>query len=236
MLLWPPFCIFFTALLLSLAPLAHAGLFDKAKSIKGDIDKAANTPTKVAIGKGRLEESEGDIAKVFAAFKKKIGTSPVMVYGASIGFHNDAHITYQSPYNPEKLETLHFVKGEIQGKATKFTLTGDAPKVKDNVFDLEKVNLSVIPQLVKTAREKTSEANKGRKTLGASVKIVQSWAKGEPSELRLVVTVAADDGKSTAAAVAEALDSINGEEIPKNASVGQLTADETGKVLGFRTR
>jgi len=233
--LWPPICIFLVAVLLSLAPLAHAGLFDKAKSIKGEIDKAANTPTKVTIGKGRLEESEADIVKVFTAFKKKIGTSPVMVYGASIGFRNDAHITYQSAYNPDTLETLHFIKGEIQGKATKFTLTGDSPKVKDNVFNLDKVNLSVIPQLVKTARERTSEANKGRKTLGASVKIVQAWTRGKPTELRIIVTVAADDGKSTATAVAEAFDSIKGEEIPKNTSVGQLTADESGRVLGFRT-
>jgi hypothetical protein len=228
------FLLSLAALPLSASFSAHAGLWDKAKSVKQDLDKAANTPTKVSIGKGRLEDSVDDMTRVFAAFRKKIGTSPLMVYGASIGFHNDAHITYQSLYNPEKLESLHFVKGEIQGKSTKFTLTGNDVKVKDNVFDFDRIKLAAIPELVKTARAKTSEANKGLKTLGASVKMVQYWTKGKPTELRIIVTVASDDGKSTMDLLGDAVDSAKGQTIPKGASVGQLMADETGKVLGFR--
>jgi hypothetical protein len=220
---------------LTWSSVSYAGLLDKAKSIKEGIDKAANTPTRVSInGKARLEESSEDLAKVFAAFQKKIGATPLMVYGASIGSASDVHVTYQSRYNPEKLETLHFVKGEIQGMPTKFTLTGLDVKVKDNVFDFEKVNLSVIPGLVRTARAKTSEASNGRKTFGSSVKIGQVWAKGQPTQIRIIVTVATDDGKTTMALIEEAWGSSKGAAAPKGASVGQLAADETGKIVGFR--
>jgi hypothetical protein len=213
---------------------ASAGLLDQAKSLKAGIDKAANTPIPVSISKGSLQDNAADLNKVFGAFKKKIGANPLMVYGASIGSSNDAHITYQSPYNPEKLESLHFIKNEIQGKATKFTLTGTDAKVANSVFDFSRVNLSLIPGLVQVAREKTALATKGNKTLGSSVKIVQLWTPGKPTQIRLMVTVASDDGKSSLGKISDALDTLKDTPPPKGSTVGRLVADETGKVIEFR--
>ncbi len=104
-----------------------------------------------------------------------------MVYGASISFRGDAHIYLQSTYNAEKLETLHFFKGRDPGKVTKFTLTGINVKVESNVFDFAEIELSEAHSgLVESAREKTTQATEGNKTLGSSVKIVQYWATGKP--------------------------------------------------------
>lgn len=227
---------FVLLIMVSLAlPLhAHAGLLDQAKSMKNSLDKAANTPTKVSIGKGPLQDNAGDIEKVFAAFKKKTGAHPLMVYGATIGFRGDAHITYQSPYNAEKLESLHFFKDEIQGKATKFTLTGINVKVEDNVFDFARIKLSSIPGLVQSAREKTTQATKGNKTLGSSVKIVQFWTTGKPTQVRIVINIASDDGGSTMAQIGGALDTLKEKPLPKGSTVGQLVADENGKFIEFR--
>jgi len=219
---------------LALSLHAHAGLLDSAKSMKNSLDKAANAPVKVSVGKGALQDNAGDIEKVFAAFKKKAGANPLMVYGASIGSRGDAHITYQSPYNADKLESLHFFKEEIQGKATKFTLTGINVKVEDNVFDFARVKLSAIPGLVQAAREKTAQATKGNKTLGSSVKIVQLWAKGKPTQVRIIVNMSSDDGKSTAAQIGDALDTLKDNPPPKGSTVGQLVADENGKFIEFR--
>lgn len=227
-----PLLLLIVSLALSLH--AQAGLLDQAKSMKNSLDKAANTPTKVSIGKGPLQDNAADIEKVFAAFKKKTGANPLMVYGASIGFRGDAHITYQSTYNAEKLETLHFFKDEIQGKATKFTLTGINVKVENNVFDFARVKLSAIPGLIQSAREKTTQATKGNKTLGSSVKIVQYWATGKPTQVRIVVTIASDEGKSTVAQIGDALDTLKDDPPPKGSTVGRLVADENGKFIEFR--
>lgn len=223
------------ACLLAFAVSANAGMVDKAKALKENIDKAANQPVKVDIGKSSLLENRDDILKVFAAFKKKIGADPMMVYGARIDWKNQVTVTYQSRFNKEKLETLYFSKNEIQGKPAPFKLIGNNVKVADNVFDLGKVKMDAIPGLVKTAREKTSEATKGKKTLGTTVNIVQYWTSGQPTQVRIVVNVAADD-KSAGELIGNALVSLKDDTVAKGSSVGQLIADESGNVLGFRLK
>lgn len=223
------------ACLLAAAVSADAGMIDKAKTLKENLDKAANQPVKVEIGKSSLLENRDDILKVFSAFKKKIGTDPMMVYGARIDWKNQVTVTYQSRFNKEKLETLFFSKNEIQGKPAPFKLIGNNVKVADNVFDLGKVKLDAIPGLVKAAREKTSAATKGKKTLGTTVNIVQYWTTGQPTQVRIVVNVAADD-KSAGELIGNALVSLKDDTQAKGSSVGQLIADESGKELGFRLK
>ncbi len=225
---------------LAMAPLlfslsAQAGIMDKAKSAKDAMDKAANAPVKVSIDKGYLFDNKNDLKKVFAAFKKKIGSDPLMVYSARISWTNDVNIVYQNRYNLEKLETLSFSKGEIAGKPGKFTLIGKDAKVANSIIDFGRVKIDAIPDLVRLAREKTAEAAKVKKTAGASVDIVQLWTPGQPTQIRIVVHVAADD-KSAAALVGEALTSLKDDKVAKGSSVGELVADETGKVLEFKLK
>lgn len=224
--------LFASLALLASAPL-HAGFLDKVKSAKNTLDAAANQPVKVSIGKGSLMDNKDDIFKLVAAFKKKIGASPLQIYGMKITRTNQMVITYQTRYDKEKLETLVYSNGEIQGKPSKFKLIGSNVKVVDNVFSLDQVKLDSIPGLVKTARDKTAQATKS-KTLGATVNVVQSWNEpGHP--VRIVVNVSADD-KSALDNISEAVDALKTDKVAKGSSVGQLVADANGKVLGFRLK
>ena len=227
-----PRLLFAASLALLAATPTNAGLLDKAKAVKSSIDAAAERPVKVSIGKGSLMDNRADTLKVVAAFRKKIGTNPLRVYGMKITRTNQIVMTYQSRYNAEKLETLVFNNGEIQGKPSPFKLIGNNVKVADNVFELDPVKLESIPDLVKMAREKTAQATKS-KALGATVNVVQSWDDGRP--VRIVVNVSADD-RSALENVGEALESLKSDKVAKGSSVGQLIADATGKVIEFRLK
>jgi hypothetical protein len=227
-----PRLLFAANLALLASTPTNAGLLDKAKAVKSSINAAAEQPVKVSIGKGSLMDNRDDMLKVVAAFKKKIGASPLRIYGMKITRTNQIVVTYQSRYSPEKLETLAFNNGEIQGKPTPFRLFGNNVKVADNVFDLDQVKLESISDLVKMAREKTAQATKSN-TLGATVNVVQSREAGRP--VRIVVNVSADD-RSALENVGEALESLKSDKVAKGSSVGQLIADANGKVIEFRLK
>jgi len=221
--------------LLALPLTTHAGVLDKAKAVKENLDKAANAPVRVPGLSKQILESKEDLRRILAAFRKKIGSDPLMVYGVGLNWTNVMTVTYQNRYNPEKLEMLSLSKGEIEGKPRPFKLIGQNVKVVDNVFDFGKVNFEAIPDLLKIAREKTSAETKGKKTLGASAKVVQFWTTGQPTQVRIVITVAADD-KSASQLVGGALTSLADDSTAKGSSVGQLIADASGKVLGFKLK
>lgn len=166
----------FALSLLTLPLAACAGMLDKAKAAKQSLDKATYAPVKVPGLSKQILESHEDLRRILAAFRKKIGSDPLMVYGVGLNWNNVVTFTYQSRFNPEKMEMLTLSKGEIEGKPRPFKLIGQNVKVADNVFDFGKVNFEAIPDLLKLAREKTRAETKGKTALGASAKVVQSGA------------------------------------------------------------
>jgi hypothetical protein len=215
--------------------VARAGMLDKAKAAKASLDKVTYAPVKVPGLSKQILESREDLRHILAAFRKKIGSEPLMVYGVGLNWTNVVTFTYQSRFNPEKMEMLTLSKGEIEGKPRPFKLIGQNVKVEDNVFDFGKVNFEAIPDLLKVAREKTRAETKGKTALGASAKIVQLWTTGQPTQVRIVINVAADD-KSATQLVGDALGSLKDDSVAKGSSVGQLVADQSGKILGFKLK
>ncbi|MBI1889733.1 MAG: hypothetical protein HYS18_03730 [Burkholderiales bacterium] len=229
--------VLLAAMPLVVAHSAYAGVMDKLKAAQEKHDKQASQPVKVPIASGSLVEHGDDIKRLMAAFKKKaVGANPFMVYGVRLNWNNQVSVVYRPLTDRDKLEMMVFANGEIQGKPSPFRLTGKDVKVEDNIFDLGKVNLGAIPDLVKVARDKTGAATKAKRTYGASVSIVQVRpATGQGQQVRIVVNVAADD-KTSNELVGSVLTALSDNRPAKGASVGQLIADESGKVVDFRMK
>jgi serine/threonine protein kinase len=102
----------------------------------------------------------GGAERVFAAYKARLGGGPVRATAFSL-YGEHSYLTAVDPQNPENLDRYYYRNGKVDGPEP--WPSQSKRWMKENVFVLDEVNLSLIPELVRRTAERFRYPN-GRVT------------------------------------------------------------------------